>query len=187
MNSTQEFVAETASPVPPFRTFVWRVVALHMLTYFVVGLIAFTLLNYRDVYSNTDLRFLMRPTSSPWVAVGPALQVIRGLLFALVLYPFAGRFLAAGRGTFLLWGLFLGLAILGPAGPAPSSLEGVIYTKLPLSLHLLGLPEIVLQTLVFSAGLVAWCRQPARWMNVVAVVGVVIVVLLSGAGILAAI
>jgi hypothetical protein len=157
-----------------------------MLTYFLVGLGAFFILDYRQVFETTELRYLMLPTSSPWVAAGPALQVFRGLLFAVILYPFVGNFTGRNHGVLLLWSLFVGLAILGTAGPSPGSLEGVIYTKLPLRLHLLGLPEVLLQTFLFSAGLVAWCRKPARWMNVTSAIAVGLGLLMSIAGVLAA-
>ena len=51
---------------PAFGTFAWRVIALHTLTYFLVGLAAFLLLDYRTAYETTDLRYLMRSTTSPW-------------------------------------------------------------------------------------------------------------------------
>lgn len=136
-----------------------------MLTYFIAGLLAFQLADYGHLYSATELRHLMRPTSSPWVAAGPGLQVIRGTVFAIL----------------------LGLAILGPAGPAPGSLEGVFFTSLPPWLHLMGLPEVVLQTAAFSFLLVHWCRKPARWKNIAAVVGIILVVLMSTFGVMSAV
>lgn len=171
---------------PPFGAFAWRVISLQMLTYFICGLLAFFILDYREAFEQTDLRFLMLPTDSPWVAAGPALQVIRGLLFALVLYPLAGEFMRRANGALVLWSLFLGLAILGTCGPSPGSFEGMIYTKLPIGMHLFGLPEVVLQTLLFSTGLVWWCHKPARWKNVVAGVALGLTVLMSLAGLAAA-
>ena len=171
-------------PLPSFKAFTWRVVSLHTLTYFLLGLAAFLILDYRQAYETTELRYLMRPTTSPWVAAGPALQPVRGFLFALVLYPFAGYFVRKSNGALLLWSLFLGLAILGTAGPSPGSLEGMLFTKLPLKLHLFGLPEVFLQTLLFSFGLVFWCRKPARWKNVASGVSVGLVLLMSIAGVL---
>jgi hypothetical protein len=58
-----------------FGTFFWRVSALHMITYFVIGLIASSLLNYKEAFANPPLSYLMRPTDSLWVAIGPVLQV----------------------------------------------------------------------------------------------------------------
>jgi hypothetical protein len=171
---------------PGLASFTWRVVSLHMLTYILVGLVAFFALDYRSAFETTDLHYLMRPVNSPWVAAGPALQVFRGLLFAAVLYPLAPDILRRKNSVLLLWGLFVGFAILGTAGPSPGSLEGIIYTKLPISLQLMGLPEVVIQTLLFSAGLVLWCRKPARWKNVASGIGVAVVCLLGIAGFLAA-
>lgn len=175
-----------ATGQPAFTTFAWRVLSLHMLTYFLVGLIAFLVFDYRQAFETTELRYLMRPTSSPWVAAGPALQVFRGLMFAVILFPLASDFLRRKNGVLVLWSLFIGFAILGTAGPSPGSLEGILYTKLPISLHLMGLPEVVLQTLLFSAGLVLWCRKPARWKNVASGIGVAAVCLMSVAGYLVA-
>jgi hypothetical protein len=171
--------------LPSFRSFLWRVVASHVISYFIVGLIAFTVLDYRTLYAETELRHLMRSTDSAWVAAGPALQVIRGVIFGLVLWPFADRIVTTG-GAVRLYGLMLGLAVLGTAGPSPGSLEGLFFTTLPLEIHLIGLPEVIVQTGIFSALLFAWCRKPARWMDVAASVGIVLVLLMSVAGALAA-
>jgi hypothetical protein len=44
--------------------------------------------------------------------------------------------------------------------------EGLIYTSTPLLSHLRGLPEVLFQSLAFSAGLVAWSRHPHRLWSV---------------------
>lgn len=170
---------------PTSAVFVWRVVATHVLTYFVVGLAALFLLDYRELYRDTELRFIMRPTESPIVALGPVLQIVRGLLFGVVLWPFATRILEP-RGAFALWGLLLGLAVLGTAGPSPGSLEGLIFTTIPLPVQLVGLPEVIVQTGLLAGGLVWWCRQPARWKDIAAAVGIVLVAVMSVLGYLAA-
>jgi len=169
---------------PGFGAFWWRVCATHTITYFVAGVLALYVLDYEHLYSQTELSLLMRPTSSAWVAAGPGLQFIRATLFALVLWP--ARTLLIERSWLVLWGLFVGLAVLGTAGPAPGSFEGAVYTTLPLSRHLIGLPEVVLQTAAFSFLFVTWCRQPARWMNVASSVAVILIAMMSLFGILAA-
>ena len=105
---------------------------------------------------------IMKPTHTPIVALGPALQVFRGLLFAVVLYPFRRVFLDEGRGWLKLWGLFMGLAILGTSGPAPGSFEGMVFLSAPVVGQLVGLWEVVLQTLLASILVVAWCRTPGK-------------------------
>jgi len=169
-----------------FGTFVWRVVASHLVTYFAFGLIASTLFDYRRLYAETDLRHLMRGTDTAWVAAGPSLQVVRAAVFAVVLWPIADRIVRAPHGALMLYGLMLGLAVFGTAGPSPGSLEGLLYTTLPVRIHLLGLPEVIAQTGAFSLLLVAWHRKPARWMDVAALIGIVLIALMSAAGVLAA-
>jgi VanZ family protein len=162
--------------------FGWRVSACHIVTYFIAGVLAFYLLNYRQAYLTTMLSAFMRPTDSLWVAAGPSLQIIRGILFGFVLWPVKDFFLKANRGWVKLWLIFLGLAVLGTAGPTPGSIEGLIYTKLPLAYHLLGLPEVIFQTLLFSLVLFYWYQKPARKWDVFMGIGIVFIILMSIAG-----
>lgn len=171
------------TPALRISTFVWRVTALHILTYFVVGLLAFTLLDYRSLYAQTELRHLMRPTSSAWVAAGPVLQVIRGVVFGLVLWPVRDIIVEAKRGTLVLWALLVGLAVFGAAGPAPGSLEGFLFTTVPWTVQLLGLPEVLVQTLLMAWLLGVWHRNPSRRWNVGAGLGLGGVVLMSTLGV----
>lgn len=150
-----------------------------MVTYFVAGLLAYTILDYASFFKEPPLAGYMKPISSPWVAAGPGLQVIRGLIFAAALYPFREMFLERRRGWAALWGLFVGLAILSPAGPVPGSVEGFLYTTLSPAQHLRGLPETLLQTLLCSVLLVSWYRKPGRAWNWGMGAGAVLVVLLS--------
>jgi len=165
-----------------FPRFFFRVTASHMVTYMVAGLLAFSVLDYATFFQTDVLACLMRPVTSPWVAAGPGLQVIRGLIFSLALYPFRDIFLADRRGWLMLWGLLLGLSVLSTTGPAPGSVEGVIYTKIPFGAHLRGLPETVLQTLAFSALLTGWYRRPHRAWTVVMGTLMFLVFLMSAAG-----
>jgi len=150
-----------------FGGFAGRVTSCHLVTYFIAGALAYTLLDYGALFQTSGFSCLMRPVTSRWVAAGPALQVIRGLIFAVVLYPFRSVFLSGGRGWLRLWGLLVGLAIFSTAGAAPGSVEGMIYTKIPLGSQLIGLPEVLLQTLAFSLLLTVWSRHPHRAWTIV--------------------
>jgi hypothetical protein len=167
-----------------FPRFLARVTACHLVTYFVLGLLAYTLLDYATFFQSDVLTCLMRPVTSRWVAAGPALQVVRGLIFSIALYPFRHVFLADRRGWLTLWGLLAGLAIFSTAGPAPGSVEGVIYTKIPISSQLHGLPETILQTLAFSVLLTAWHRHPHRAWTLTMGTLALLVILMSAAGVL---
>jgi hypothetical protein len=151
-----------------FGRFFARVTSSHLVTYFIAGILAFSWLDYGTLFQTGVYSCLMRPISSRWVAAGPALQVFRGLIFALALYPFRSVFLSDPRGWLKLWGLLVGLAIFSTAGAAPGSVEGIIYTKIPVGSQLIGLPEVLLQTLAFSVLLTAWHRHPHRaWAIVI--------------------
>lgn len=142
--------------------FFLRVSACHMVTYFVAGILAFTLLDYQTAFRTEHFACWMRPTSSKWIALGPGLQWIRGLIFAVALYPFRDVFLGSSRGWLRLWALLLGIGILSTYGPAPGSVEGLLYTKIPPLQQIRGLSEVVGQSLAFSLLLVAWYRRPHR-------------------------
>ncbi|MBD3669609.1 MAG: hypothetical protein HUJ29_02460 [Gammaproteobacteria bacterium] len=162
-----------------FSRFLWRVTASHTLTYFIFGLLAASLFDYRSWFETESLKGFMVSMDAPQVAAGPALQLLRGVLFALVLWPIHQAFLQPERGWLYLWILFIGLAILGTAGPSPGSIEGVIYTQLPLFYNVFGLPEVLLQTLAFSLMLTQWYRHPTPWWNRIMIPAIVLIVLMS--------
>lgn len=163
-----------------FRQFFWRITACHMVTYMLLGILAYTIMDYPTQFAEPCS--IMVSTDSPRVSLGPALQVIRGLIFAVVLFPFREVILESRHGWLKLWGLFLGLAIFSTAGPASGSVEGLIYTKIPAVDQVAGLWEVVLQTLLCSILLVAWHRKPMRAWNICMGVMVSLIVLMSISG-----
>ena len=164
--------------------FAWRATACHVVTYMLAGLLASTLLDYASWWDTEPLSG-MRSLDSPWVAAGPALQVLRGLVLALVLFPFRRRILEQ-RGWLALWGLLVGLGIVSTYGPAPGSIEGAIYTTMPLPFHVFGAPEVYGQSLAFSACLVGWYQRPhAAWSWVFgALTLLTLIISLGGAAVL---
>lgn len=163
-----------------FGQFFWRITACHMVTYMLLGILAFVIMDYPTQFAEDCS--IMVPTNSPRVFLGPSLQVIRGLIFAVVLFPFREVILESRRGWLKLWGLFLGLAIFSTAGPASGSVEGMIYTKVPIAEQLSGLWEVILQTLLASVLFVAWHSKPTRAWNVCMGVLVGLIVLMSVSG-----
>lgn len=136
--------------VDPRVAFVLRAALYHSLTYVFFGLLASRLLDYQHALAEPVISDYMKAPNSEGVGVGPWLQPIRGLLFGLALLPLRQLLSERSRGWLIIWSLFLVFGILGTPAAAPSSLEGLIYSRLPLWYHLFGLPEVVLQTLVFS-------------------------------------
>lgn len=167
-----------------FGGFFLGVIVSHVATYSIAGILAYLALDYRTFLQTGVLSHYMRPLDSPWVAAGPGLQVIRGAILALALYPFRRVFLLEPRGWLKLWGLFAGLGILSTCGPTPGSIEGLIYTRLAVLDHLHGLPEVLLQTLAFAWLFVLWCRRPKRWLHITITAVAGIAILMSVFGVL---
>ncbi len=134
-------------PAFPFLT---AVTAYHVLTYFAAGMAAAAVFRYDELFRMPVIRDYYNPVNSTSVLLGLALQAARGAVFGGVLLPLRGFLEKSRYGWLWLWLLFVGIGILGTPAASPGSLEGVAYTKLPLWFHLIGLPEILLQTLAFS-------------------------------------
>lgn len=143
-----------------------KTVVVHTVTYFVAGLLAYTLGDYEKTFSEPPLSHFMRPTSDSWVMAGPLLQPVRGVIFALALYPLRSVLFGQRRGWLTLWWLLLALGVLSTFGPAPGSVEGLIYTIIPPRAQILGLWEVLLQSFLLSVVLSYWINHPGkRWLG----------------------
>ncbi len=161
-------------------------IVVHTVTYFIVGVLAFLLLDYAHLYALPDLARLMRQTDDPLVMAGPLFQPLRGFVFALAIYPLREVIFARARGWLVLWGLFVGLGIVSTFGPAPGSIEGLIYTVISVPHQLLGLTEVIIQAGLLAFGVVYGVNHSEkRWLNRLMIVLFVLVILLPLSGFLA--
>jgi hypothetical protein len=154
-----------------------KTIVTHSVTYFIMGLLASTILDYAGFFAESDLSLMMRPTTDSLVMLGPLFQPIRGALFGIVFYLLRDIFFNRKNGWFVMWAVLVVVGILGTFGPSPGSLEGVIYTVFPFWVHLRGLPEVLLQSLLLSVILYYWVNQPKRWLSWV--MGIVFFVLMT--------
>ncbi len=145
-----------------FFAFTLRVIIVHMATYFLFGIIMSNVFDYGEIFKREIIRDYMLPMDEHNVILGPFLQPIRGLIFAIGLWPIRGLLIEKKRGWLILWGLLVTIGILSTPAAAPASIEGMLYSKIPMWYHLMGLPEILLQTLLFSIWLVWWERQTEK-------------------------
>ncbi len=136
-----------------------KAIVVHTVTYFAMGLPAFLFMDYANRFSHPSFSGFMRLTSDPLVAAGPLFQPIRGLLFASVFFPLQDAFFHRKNGWALMWLTLVVIGILSTFGPAPGSVEGMIYTTVPLGTQLIGLPEVILQSLLLSVILCYWVDQ----------------------------
>ncbi len=144
-----------------------KTIVVHTVTYFVVGLIAFTVFQYAQSFAQPEMASIMRQTNDPIVALGPALQPIRGLLFALAFFPLREILFGRKNGWLITWLLLVSIGIFSTFAPAPGSLEGLIYTTTPIREQFSGgLLEVLTQSFLLSSLLFFWIQHPEkRWLS----------------------
>jgi hypothetical protein len=152
----------TTNSLKTFMAFALRVIIAHTLTYFIFGIIMSNVFDYAEIFKREIIRDYMLPMNEHNVLWGPFLQPVRGLIFAIGLWPIRGLLIEKKRGWLTLWGLLFTIGILSTPAAAPSSIEGMLYSKIPMWYHLMGFPEVTLQTLSFSIWLVWWERQVVK-------------------------
>jgi hypothetical protein len=139
-----------------------KTIVVHTVTYFIMGLLALTFLEYRTAFEAPITREYMRSVDDAIVALGPALQFIRGILFAIAFYPLRTILFGRKNGWLITWLVLVMLGILSPFGAAPGSVEGLLYTKMPVALQISGWAEIMIQALLLSAILYYWVNHPEK-------------------------
>ena len=146
MNESTE---TTGKLVAPWK-YVMKVAIYHMVTYIVCGIIFSTIFNYSELFNEGCMATYMHPVSSTNTMMGPLFQVVRGLLFGLVLLLLREYIRTEKLGFLKLYAILLVVGIINIAGAAPSSIEGLIYTQVPLIVHLKMAPEVMVQTFLFA-------------------------------------
>jgi hypothetical protein len=119
----------------------------------------------------------MHPVDSPIVALGPALQIFRGILIALIILPLRKTFFEEKNGLIKLGIVIFGLSLLSTIGPTWSSFEGYIYTKIPYKYQILGYPEAIVYVLLFI-GILAVSKKYEH-KKIITLLSIVITVLIS--------
>ena len=127
----------------------WQIIYAHTIAYFIAGLFALVVINYRELFSTDIISSFMRPVDAPIVALGPLLQIFRGIIIALVLLPLRKTFFEEKNGLLKLGLVIIGLSLLSTIGPTMGSFEGYIYTKIPYMYQILGYPEAIIYVLLF--------------------------------------
>ncbi len=168
-----------------FGLFVFRVAVTHVMAYSIAGIYAVTFINYAYLYSVPPLSHFMRQLDSPWVAAGPTLQIIRGLVIALALWFVRKPLLESKWGWAKLALLLVGLSYISTIAPGPGSFDGYVFTTFPLSTHTLGIPEMLIYVLVFSLFLYYWYKTEKKMFTIIALVMLVVIIVTGVLGLLA--
>jgi hypothetical protein len=148
---------------PRFLPLAGKTIVAHTLTYLVTGVLAAHFLNYAAIFARPESGF--RQITDPWVMAGPLFQPLRGLVFALVFYPLRECLFGKKNGWLLMGWILVALGVLSTFGAAYGSIEGMVYTTMPLRLQLVGWLEVVPQALLLSALLCYWVHHPKKWLN----------------------
>lgn len=177
-----------STPQPSFWVLTLKTIVAHTVTYFLAGLAALTLFDYAAQFAEPATAAYMRQTSDPIVALGPALQPIRGVLFAVVFYLLRDSLFGRKHGWLIMWAMLALLGIFSTFGPASGSVEGLIYTTIPASDQFSGgLLEVLTQSLLFAALLTYWVNHPQeRWLTWLLAIAFVLVMVMSILGFLLA-
>lgn len=158
---------------------------VHTITYFLMGLLAYTFLGYTERFAQADMASWMRQTSDPMVMAGPLFQPLRGIIFALAFFPLREIVFGKKNGWLVMWWLLVALGILSTFGPTPGSIEGMIYTILPISGQLTGWLEVIPQALLLSVILHYWVNHPEKtWLNWTLGIVFLVMLLLPALGLL---
>jgi hypothetical protein len=170
---------------PRFPALAVKTIVVHNITYFLMGLLASALLGYAESFASPWMACWMRQTDDPMVMAGPLFAPIRGLIFALAFYPLRETLFGRKNGWLIMWWLLVALGILSTFGPAPGSVEGMVYTIIPIAQQLTGWLEVVPQALLLSIILFYWVNHPEkRWLTWLLVAVFVVLLLMPALGLL---
>lgn len=133
---------------PRILPYLGRFTLLHLIAYVLVGL---AFIKFQGALPESgrialDLYEPFRPIELMNI-IG---QILRGLAFALVLYPFYNVLFKNQRGRLILFGAMWGIALFGSVEPQPGSIEGIIYTTISFTEHLSVLVAVAVQMLLFA-------------------------------------
>ena len=125
------------------------VLAAHVATYFLCGAIFAQLLNYDD--SSLELLGFkpMDEISAQMLIIG---QLVRGILLGIVILWIKDSIIGKKLAWLKLCAILVILGIISTYGPAPGSIEGLIYlapVDMPVNINL-SILEVMVQPLLFS-------------------------------------
>jgi len=141
------------------KGYLFRFSIVHVIIYIFIALIFQNYLNYNEQFTSSVLYNNFRNIDSTIMRFAPLFQLGRGLFLGLIIYPVYNCIIGVKYGWLRLFALLWGLSLIGSVAATPGSIEGFIYTKTPIIEHLLGLPEVTLQTMLFSLIFVSWEKR----------------------------
>lgn len=158
--------------------FIIKVTIAHFVSYLICGLIFSNIFNYEVLFQLDNVRYFMRDAYGTSSLIGPFVQILRGAIIGCILLILKDNVLKKKNSWLYLWIIFAGLGIICTPGAAPASIEGIVYSQLPLEFHLKTAPELIIQTLLFSL----WVTGDFKFKISEKVKSPIIVTAISGVG-----
>jgi len=170
-----------------FSAIAIKTTLVHTVTYFLIGLVSFLFLDYSARYADPAVAVALRQTDHPLVTAGPLFQVLRGFLFGIAFFTLRNVIFPKQRGWLTLWLVLLIIGVLSPFSSAPGSIEGVVYSTLPIWFHIMSLPELIIQSFLLASLTHYMVNHPEkRWLIILFVFLSAMIILLTLLGILSA-
>lgn len=134
----------------PIMSFTLRYTVVHTITYLLFGIFFMLISRYFEYFKSDPIfDFVMKPSDAFTVRLAPIVQILRGTLLALAIFPFREVIIGRKGGAVKLSFLLISLTSIGAVITGPGSIEGFLYTRFSFN-PLVGYPEIALQMLVSS-------------------------------------
>jgi len=149
-------------PSKKFVYFSIRFILVHVITYIFIGIVFKNFQNYLGAFISTEKFSNFRSLDSTIVKLAPIFQIFRGAFFSFILYPFYNKIIKSDYAWVKMFFLIWGFSLIGSTAPIPGSIEGMIYTKMSLAEHLIGIPKVTVQIFVFSWFFVKWENRTER-------------------------
>ena len=163
--------------------FVWRITAAHTVAYFIAGVFSITFFNYAELWASEALSSFYRPLDDPFIALGTAFQLLRGIIIALILLPLRKPFFEEKNGLLKLCLVIIGFSLISTIGAPWGSFESYIYTQIPLGHQLMAYPESILYTALFIGILFIFKKfGHKKIVTILSVISTILVCLMSVVG-----
>jgi hypothetical protein len=179
----QKMEGNVMEPKENWVKYFWQITCAHTLAYFIAGVFALAVVNYRNLFATEIMSSFMLSVDEPIVALGGTfLQIFRGIIIALIILPLRKVFFEEKYGLLKLGVIIIGFSLLSTIGPAMGSFEGYIYTKIPVMYQILGYPEAIIYILLFI-GLLSFLKKYGH-KKTVTIISIIIMALLGLMGIM---
>ena len=176
---------EMNNPQPSFWAILYRTIISHTVTYFATGVVASILLGYATRMIRPDVAPIIRKMTDPILMASPLFQPFRAALLAIVFYLLRDVLFSDGtahrkrKGWLIMWCMLVVIGILTPFSASWGGIEGMIFFNFPIWDHIVGWPEVFLQTFFLSVILTYWVDHPkSKRLHVLLLVGFILTMLL---------